>query len=69
MKEYGVSGPPIQFYAVSCTVNKKLCRAQDIRGYPKIKLFAANTQGNATKDVLYWKLHVFDVLDLLCLFF
>ena len=65
VKEYGVSGPPIQFYAVSCTVNKKLCRAQDISGYPKIKLFAANVQGNATKNVLYWKLHVFDVLDAL----
>jgi hypothetical protein len=65
MKEYGVKGPPIQFYAVSCTVNKKLCRAQDISGYPKIKLFAANAHGNATKNVLYWKLHVFDVLDAL----
>ena len=65
MKEYGVDGPPIQFYAVSCTENKKLCRAQDISGYPRIKLFAANAQGNATKNVLYWKLHVFDALDAL----
>jgi hypothetical protein len=65
MKEYGVEGPPVQFYAVSCTVNKKLCRAQGISGYPKIRLFAANTQQNATKEIVYWKLHVFDVLDAL----
>jgi Erv1 / Alr family len=65
MKEYGVEGPPVQFYAVSCTVNKKLCRAQGISGYPKIRLFAANVQQNATKEVVYWKLHVFDVLDAL----
>jgi Erv1 / Alr family len=65
MQEYGVSGPPIQFYAVSCTVHKQLCRQQGIKGYPKIRLFAENAQQNATKEVQYWKLHVFDVLDAL----
>jgi Erv1 / Alr family len=65
MKEFGVEGPPVQFYAVSCTANKKLCRAQGITGYPKIKLYAAGVQQNATAEVVYWKLHVFDVLDAL----
>lgn len=65
MKEYRVEGPPIQFYAVSCTVHKALCKSQGIHGYPKIKLYTANSIQNATKEVMYWKLHVFDVLDAL----
>jgi Erv1 / Alr family len=65
MEEFGVEGPPVQFYAVSCTANRKLCRSLGITGYPKIKVFAAGVQQNATADVVYWKLHAFDVLDAL----
>jgi Erv1 / Alr family/Thioredoxin len=65
MEEFGVEGPPVQFYAVSCTANRKLCRSLGIKGYPKIKIFAAGVQQNATAEVVYWKLHAFDVLDTL----
>lgn len=61
LKEY--RGPPVQFYAVSCTANRNLCRAHQIDGYPRIFLFAENAAVNATADVTYWKLHAFDVLD------
>lgn len=66
LKEY--RGPPVQFYAVSCTANKKLCKMQDVHGYPKIKLFRGSgggvaSSGNATAEIMYWKLHAFDVLD------
>lgn len=63
LKEYG--GPPVQFYAVSCTANKKLCAAQGVHGYPKIKLYAAGVKQNATAEIMYWKLHAFDVLGAL----
>lgn len=59
------STPPVQFYAISCTINRKLCQKQGIHGYPVIKLFAANATVNATGEILYWKLHAFDALDIL----
>jgi Erv1 / Alr family len=53
----------VKFYAVSCTANQKLCHQQGVHAFPKIKLYPANTTGNATSQIIYYKLHAFDVLD------
>lgn len=62
LREFDLEETDIKFYAVSCTVNQKLCHKAGINGYPRIKLFAAGAYGNATADIKYWKIHPFDVL-------
>jgi len=66
LKEYNYNGPAVKFCAVSCTVNKKICQAMDVHGYPKIRLFPAGATGkNTSTEIAYWKLHPFDVLNTL----
>lgn len=52
----------VQFYAISCTKNQKLCHQFGVHGFPKIKLFPAGAM-NYTSEVMYWKVHPFDVLS------
>ena len=35
--------PTIKFYAISCVAHKQLCKDQEIRSYPTIKLFKKNS--------------------------
>ena len=64
LKENNYLGPPVQFCAISCTANKKICSNMGIGGYPKIRLFPAGATGkNASSEVMYWKMHPFDTLN------
>ena len=57
VKPYGMQ---LDFYAVSCVANKKLCKQEEIKGYPTIKVFPAGSN-NATV-AKYYDLHPFLVL-------
>lgn len=57
IKPYGIA---LDFYAVSCTANKNVCKKQDIHGYPTLKIFPAG-KINGTK-ANYYDLHPFQVL-------
>jgi len=57
VKPYGIQ---LDFYAVSCTVNKPLCKQQEIHGYPTVKVYPAGSN-NATV-AKYFDLHPFLVL-------
>jgi len=66
LKENQYDGPEVKFCAVSCTVNKKICRDMGVHGYPKIRLFPAGATGpDEAIAVEYWKLHPFDTLNAL----
>lgn len=53
-------GVTIDFYAVSCTANKEVCKEQGVHSYPTVKLFAAGA-ANGT-SVPYTKTHCFTAL-------
>jgi hypothetical protein len=56
-KRYGVD---IDFYAVSCTANPDVCKAEDLHAFPLIKLYGA---GNGTgTQVAAWQAHCFTAL-------
>jgi len=59
-KENGVAG--MEVHAVSCQVHRDLCHDFNVHGYPKVYLFPAG-QHNYTKEMMYWKLHPFDILN------
>ena len=56
--------PEIQFYGVSCTIHTKLCKKQEIRGYPTVKLFppGATDVGKELKRPITAK-RIKDLLD------
>jgi Erv1 / Alr family len=57
VKPYGIQ---MDFYAVSCVPNKRLCKQEEIRGYPTLKVFkAGSNNGTITK---YFDIHPFQVL-------
>ena len=66
LKENQYDGPEVKFCAVSCTVNKQICRDMGVHGYPKIRLLPAGATGpDEAIAVEYWKLHPFDTLNAL----
>lgn len=62
VREIAPMSSEVRFYAVSCTKHHELCKNQNIQGYPKIKLYAPGAKGNATAEIPYFKMHVYDVL-------
>jgi hypothetical protein len=56
-KRYGVE---IDFYAVSCTANPDVCRAENLHAFPLIKLYGARN-GTGTQ-VEAWRAHCFTAL-------
>ncbi|KAI2503322.1 Erv1 / Alr family [Fragilaria crotonensis] len=56
-KRYGVE---IDFYAVSCTANPDVCKAENLHAFPLIKLYGARN-GTGTQ-VEAWRAHCFTAL-------
>ena len=57
VKPYGIQ---VDFYAVSCVVNKHVCHEQDVHGYPTLKVFPAGSNNGTIAK--YYNLHPFQVL-------
>jgi len=57
---YGID---IDFHAISCTANQKICRKQSIGAYPTIRIYPSGSS-NYT-EVVFWNVHCFTVLKAL----
>ena len=57
VKPYNIQ---LDFYAVSCVVNKALCKHQEVHGYPTVKILPAGSANGTTAK--YFDLHPFLVL-------
>jgi hypothetical protein len=56
-----IGSKSVEFYSVSCTVHKNLCRHFEIKGYPRIHLFREGSSQSV--EVNYFELHPFGVLN------
>lgn len=56
------NGFEVSVHAVSCEVHRSLCHDFGVHGYPKIMLFKAGEK-NYTKEVPYYSIHPFQVLN------
>jgi len=59
-KENGLQD--VSVHAVSCQVHRPLCHDFGVHSFPKVMLFAAGAT-NITKEVPYFQLHPFEVLN------
>lgn len=53
----------VETFAVSCVPHRGLCRDQNIKGYPKVKLFLAGSTNGTL--VNWYEIHPFDILRMI----
>ena len=59
-----IGGSPtiVEYHAISCVPNKKLCKDQNVKGYPHVKYYAAGS--NEGKAIKHFELHPLTMIRL-----